>query len=189
MPLRLRMLAPDHSEPLFELINKNIDYLKNWFEWAHNLKSQSDADNFISQSIHKNRHNKSFDAGIWLADELVGVIGFHEINWTHKQVEIGYWISEAHQGKGLVKQSVQAMMTYAFREYSLNRIEILCDTHNLRSRALAEKLGYSFEGIEREGHHFLGRFFDVACYSFLAKEFKASGEEPYVQLARQIRAP
>lgn len=189
MSLRLRMLVPENTTELFSLITQNRPYLERWFEWAHHSKSEADCLEFIQQSIQKHQTNKAFDAGIWLDDSLIGIAGLHEINWTHKHVEIGYWISEKHQGHGYVTQSVQALMTYIFMEYRLNRVEILCATDNLRSRALAERLGFKFEGIEREGYQFLGRFFDVACYSFLAKDFQTSGEESYVQLARQICAP
>ena len=80
-------------------------------------------------------------------------------------------------------------MTYAFLEYKLNRIEILCALDNTRSRSVAEKLEFKFEGIMREDLQFMGRFFDEACYSFLARDFHITGEEPYVQLARQICTP
>ena len=186
MPLRLRMLCLENTHELFSLITQNKLYLERWFEWANHVQSESDVQNFIEHSLQKNKQNKAFDCGIWLDNCLVGVIGLHEINWRHKEVELGYWISEEHQGKGLTKQSILALMTYAFFEYKLNRIRILCVTDNLKSRFLAEKLGFQLEGIERDGYQFLGRFFDVACYSFLARDFHVAGEETYVQLARQI---
>jgi ribosomal-protein-serine acetyltransferase len=80
-------------------------------------------------------------------------------------------------------------MTYAFKEYQLNRIEILCATDNVRSRSVAEKLGFTFEGVMKEDFQFMGRFFDEACYSFLARDFHSTGEEPHAQLAGQICSP
>lgn len=189
MPLRLRMLVPENAPELFHLITENKLYLERWFGWAHDIKSEADCLDFIQQSMQKQKTHRSFDLGIWLDGQLIGMIGFLEINRVHRHAEIGYWIAEKHQGKGIVTQSVQAIMTYAFLEYKLNRIEILCSKDNLRSRALAERLGFKFEGIIREGYQFLGRFFDEACYSFLAKDFQITGEEPYVQLARQICTP
>jgi ribosomal-protein-serine acetyltransferase len=183
------MLVPENATELFLLITENKLYLEHWFGWAHHIKSEADCLDFIQQSIQKQKTNQSFDFGIWLGDQLIGMVGLFAINWNHRHAEIGYWISEKHQGKGLVTQSVQAIMTYAFLEYKLNRIEILCSTDNMRSRALAERLNFKFEGVMREGYQFLGRFFDEACYSFLAKDFQVTGEEPYVQLARQICAP
>lgn len=189
MPLRLRMLCLENTSELFSLINQNKQHLRRWFEWAHEIQTEADTQAFIEESLQKNKLNRAFDSGIWLNNQLIGIVGLHEINWRHKEVEIGYWIGEKHQGQGLTKQAILTMMAYAFFEYKLNRIKILCVTENTRSRCLAEKLGFQFEGIEREGYQFLGRFFDVACYSFLARDFQVVGEETYVQLARQICPP
>jgi len=180
------MLTSENTAELYQLIIKNRAHLQRWFEWANHITTESDCCDFVQESVKKYRTNKAFDAGLYWDDRLVGMIGFHEINWRHKHVEIGYWISDEEQGKGLVSQSVQALMTYAFLEYKLNRVEILCATDNLRSRALAERLAFEFEGIQRAGYQLSGRFFDVACYSLLARDFQPKGDEPYVQLARQI---
>src|SRR3989338_11044263 len=85
MPLRLRMLASADSLPLFNLILQNKDYLQQWFEWAHHVQTQSDIDQFVEQSLKKTIQNRSFDAGIWLEDTLIGMIGFHEINWRSEE--------------------------------------------------------------------------------------------------------
>ncbi len=179
MPLRLRMLGPENIHELFTLINKNRDYLGHWFEWARHIKTESDCQKLLEKPVQ---------TGLWLEDNLIGMVGFYEINWTDRHAELSYWISEEHQGKGYVRLAVQALMTYAFLEFKLNRIEILCVLKNTRSRVLAEKLGFTFEGIKREDYQLGGRFFDEACYSFLARDFHITGEEPYVQLARQIRS-
>ncbi|MEI6805311.1 MAG: GNAT family protein [Myxococcaceae bacterium] len=189
MSLRLRMLGLENTSELFLLIEKNREYLERWFEWTHDIKSEQECLNFIEQCNQKYQSSKAFDLGIWLDDDLIGMIGFYEINWTHRHAEISYWITQEQQGKGYVRQCVQAMMTYAFKEYNLNRIEILCALDNLRSRSVAEKLGFTFEGVKREDFQFMGRFFDEACYSFLARDFHVTGEEPYAQLARQICTP
>lgn len=187
MPLQLRVLVPGNAKELFNLVVKNKSYLQRWFEWAHQVHSEADSLDFLLKSQQENKLNKSFDLGLWVENRLVGVVGFHQINWNHKHVELGCWISEEQQGKGFVKKALQTLMAYAFLEYKLNRVELLCATHNTRIRLLAEKLGFSYEGTQREGYCLQGRFLDVACYSFLARDFHAAGEETYAQFAGQIR--
>lgn len=180
MSLRLRMLTPENSLLLFLLISKNKKHLEPWFEWANHVDSEQDCLEFIENSNQK-------DFGIWVDDALIGVIGFHEINWNHKHAEIGYWIAEDQQHKGYVKLAVKALIAYLLLEFKLNRIEILCAINNKASRGLAEKLGFQFEGIQRDGYHFQDRFSDVACYSLLAREFVMTDQDEFVQIARDIR--
>jgi ribosomal-protein-serine acetyltransferase len=132
---------------------------------------------FIQDSIARYERNRSFDAGIWSGDTLIGVVGYHDINWAHKEVEIGYWIDKTHEGRGHTKRAVKLLITYAFLEYRLNRVQIKCSTENMRSRSLAEKIGFIFEGVEREGLCFRGKFFDVACYSLLSKDYQPNFHE------------
>ena|SRR3989338_4420037 len=171
MSLQLRLLVPKDAHALFSLIKNNKTYLEQWFEWARQLQSESDVVNFISTSIKKRKTNRCVDFGIWLDNSLIGCAGFHKINWDHLSVEIGGWVAEECQQEGIAKESMQALMVHAFLEYKLNRVEGLTRVDNRHARALLENLGFVFEGIQREGQQLGGQFFDVACYSFLARDF------------------
>ncbi|MBH1988537.1 MAG: GNAT family N-acetyltransferase [Myxococcaceae bacterium] len=166
MPLSLRTLTLKDSFTLYHLLLKNKEHLAPWFEWAHDIGSILDCTEFIQQSQNR-------DFGIWNDGTMIGVVGHHAINWRHKHAEIGYWIAQDWQGKGLVQQAASSLIAYLLHQYQLNRIEILCTVHNQRSRKLAEKLGFTYEGIQREGYLFRDRYWDVACYSLLAREFRA----------------
>ena len=179
MSIQLCLLVPENAHELFQLILKNKIYLEQWFEWARQVKSESDILNFISTS-------RCYELGIWVDGSLIGGAGFHEINWDHLSVEIGGWVAEEYQQKGIAKKSMQALMAYAFLEYKLNRVEGLTRVDNQQARALVEDLGFAFEGIQREGQRLGGQFYDVACYSFLARDFHVTGDEACVQLAKQI---
>ncbi len=67
----------------------------------------------------------------------------------------------------------RAMLEYAFRKLQLNRVTILCASGNLRSRAIPERLGFTREGVIREGEWLYDRFVDLIMYSMLAREWDA----------------
>ena len=65
--------------------------------------------------------------------------------------ELGYWIRANHEGRGHITRACRALIDIGFEELGLHRIEIRAGLENARSRAVPERLGFTYEGIEREG--------------------------------------
>jgi RimJ/RimL family protein N-acetyltransferase len=80
-------------------------------------------------------------AGIWYEGRLAGVIGYHALDWENRTTEVGYWLGEEQQGKGLVTAACRALVDHAFGELGLNRVVISCATENKKSCAIPERLG------------------------------------------------
>ena len=53
----------------------------------------------------------------------------------------------------------------------MNRVQLKAGTENVRSRAVAERLGFALEGIERDGELHSRGYIDLAVYSLLKKDF------------------
>ena len=56
----------------------------------------------------------------------------------------------------------------------LDRVQINCNVDNSRSRAIPEKLGFSYEGTLREGELLRGELRDQVVYSLLKREWLAN---------------
>ncbi|HSR22256.1 MAG TPA: GNAT family protein, partial [Candidatus Eisenbacteria bacterium] len=69
-------------------------------------------------------------------------------------------------------RSTRALVTAAFRERGLVRVELRTAVDNMRSRALAERLGFAHEGIQRAAQVFTDRRVDMALYAALAREWR-----------------
>jgi RimJ/RimL family protein N-acetyltransferase len=82
-------------------------------------------------------------------DELVGSSGLHRIDWQSRKFEIGYWVRTSFAKQGYITEAVEAISYFAINELKANRIEIRCDDRNERSARIAERLGFSLEGILR----------------------------------------
>ncbi|BEL02713.1 GNAT family protein [Actinoplanes sichuanensis] len=84
--------------------------------------------------------------------------------------ELGFWIDADVEGRGLVRRAVGAVLGHAFGELGLHRVEMRTLTTNDRSRHLAERLGFTLEGILRGAIRFPDGFRDVAVYALLAED-------------------
>ena len=60
---------------------------------------------------------------------------------------LGYWLDEAHWGKGYMTEAVQAVLNYGFNELQLSLITANCYPHNKRSQQVLERNGFICEGV------------------------------------------
>ena len=101
-------------------------------------------------------------------DAMVGTIGLYRLKPEHYCCEVGYQLSAEHWGKGLMAEALQAVTEHALGPLRFHRTEAITDPRNHRSRALLERCGYMFEGIQRENFFWEGQFKDSAVYARLA---------------------
>jgi ribosomal-protein-serine acetyltransferase len=97
----------------------------------------------------------------------------HPIDWAERKVEIGYWLGESFQGKGLMTKACKTLITYAFAELGLNKVEIHCATENIRSCAIPKRLGFTQEGILRDAEWLYDHFVNLVVYGMLAREWQS----------------
>ena len=60
--------------------------------------------------------------------------------------EVGYWIRTSQVGNGYAIEALAMLEAYAFKELGVKRLEIRTAVDNMKSRAVAERSGYSQEG-------------------------------------------
>jgi ribosomal-protein-serine acetyltransferase len=169
--LSLSLLEERHADALFALTERNREHLQRWLPWVDAIVVTEDTREFIRHSLEQFAHGDGFQAGIWLRGQLVGAIGFHRINRRNRYTEIGYWLDANAQGLGVMTRACRAMVTYAFTELALNRVEIRCATANARSCAIPERLGFTREGVVRQVEWLDGAPVDHVVYGMLAADW------------------
>lgn len=168
----LRLHQDRHAEELFALVDRNREYLREWLPWLDSTITVEDEQAFIKASLEAFARGQLLPLGIWHQGKLAGTIGLVGIDAVGRKGEIGYWISEDQQGKGLITRACSAVLSYGFDELGLNRIIIRAAVENSRSRAVPERLGFTYEGTERQSEWHYDHFKDVAVYSMLADEWR-----------------
>jgi len=169
--IELRLHEEQYAEEYFTLIERNRAYLQEWMSWAADAGSLAETKAYMKQTLLQFANQEELQLGIWYQNRLVGCIGYPHLDWANRKVETGYWIDASMQGKGLVTKVCRALVTYAFDQYRLNKVEILCNTGNTRSRAIPERLGFIQEGIIRQGERFHDHYNDLVVYGMLASEW------------------
>lgn len=170
--IEIRMLEEIDAETIFALVDRNREHLRQWLIWVDRSNSPEVTRQFIKESKQQYENKEAMSAGIWFHGQLAGAIGVVRYDWYNRKMEIGYWISSDQQGKGIITRSVSALITDAFDNLGLNRVEIQCATGNVRSRAIPERLDFKQDGIMREASVLSGGFVDKVIYSMLASEWK-----------------
>jgi ribosomal-protein-serine acetyltransferase len=107
---------------------------------------------------------------VTVQDRIVGVAGFNSVDPANRVGSIGYWLSERHQGQGLMTRAVRALVALGFDELELNRIEIQVAKANARSRTIPIRLGFRFEGVRSQAERFRDRYVDLEVYALLARD-------------------
>lgn len=171
--ITLEKLALGHAQTLFNLTNANREYLREWLPWLDSIKSCSDTQKFIESTIEASSAGGAPNFAIIYEGAMCGVAGFHKINHQHKVGSIGYWLSEKYVGNGIMTASVKALLNIGFGEFNLNKIEIHCAEGNTKSRAIPERLGFTYEATLRQCEWLYSKYVNHAIYSMLASEYNA----------------
>lgn len=171
--IELRLFEERHAAATFALVNQDRAYLRPWLAWVDSTETEEDTLAFIRSSREQFAAGNGFAAGIWSEGAFAGSIGMHNVNKMFHKAEIGYWIGEAFQGKGIVTACARAMVDHILGELDFHRVEIHCAVSNGKSAAVARRLGFQLEGTLREANLAAGRYHDVHIFGMLKQEWNA----------------
>jgi RimJ/RimL family protein N-acetyltransferase len=124
------------------LIDANRDHLRAWMPWAMNEPSPIDV---LAKRIEgfraAVRDGTDFGVGIHLGDEAIGGAGLHR-RGAPDTLEIGYWMSVPHIGRGYASEAAMALTRLAFSMAHVEHVQIRCDPRNAASASVPRKLGF-----------------------------------------------
>lgn len=82
--------------------------------------------------------------------QLVGGVTLSQVRRGAAQTgTIGYWVGEPFQRGGYTTDAARAVVSFAFEELALHRVEAACQPENAASRRVLAKAGFSEEGLAR----------------------------------------
>ena len=107
-------------------------------------------------------------------NQCIGVVSFLNIVAPMRSLEVGnIWYSPIVHRTKINTETIFLMLSEAFDTLDYRRVEWKCDALNVRSRAAALRLGFSFEGIFRQHYIIKGRNRDTAWFAMLDSDWPA----------------
>jgi len=168
--LEIRTLEPEDAQGLFELIDAERERLRPWMPWADTTRDPDDVRAFIERV----RADGDLDAlGVHADGALVGGIALR-VEDAGVDGELGCWIAASHEGRWIPARACRAMIAHAFGELGLHRITALVAIDNRSSHGLVDWLGFTREGVVREGHRSDAGFHDLVLYGLLEQEWRST---------------
>ena len=174
----LRALEDADGDELFALIDANRAHLAAWMPFVGQTRGTADSLAFIRAARRQYEENRGLQLAVVQGEQIIGVAGFHAIDWTRRSTSIGYWLAADRQGAGTMTTAVSALLNHAFDRWELARVEIRAGVANQRSRAIPERLGFREEGVVRSAERIGTRVIDHVIYVMTAREWELAGRWP-----------
>jgi ribosomal-protein-alanine N-acetyltransferase len=103
-------------------------------------------------------------------DKLVGCLWTKRTDWGGKVTEISYAIAGEARGFGVAPEAVDALAIALILEHGFQRIELRVAPGNTASRRVAEKAGFTYEGLLRNAGYVHSGRVDLEVWSFVAAD-------------------
>jgi ribosomal-protein-serine acetyltransferase len=170
----LRPVTLRDADALFDVTVANRAHLAPWMPWARDLRHPGQTREWIRTVQRQQAEGNGFSCLVVDDGRIAGTVSLNRVDHVNGATAIGYWLTEAAQGRGTMTAAVRALVGHAFGTMGLHRVVIEAAPDNVRSRAIPERLGFTEEGVLREVERVGDRWLDHVVYGLLAAEWRAA---------------
>jgi RimJ/RimL family protein N-acetyltransferase len=103
---------------------------------------------------------------------VLGGASLNNVNLEQGRAAIGYWLAPHARGRGAATHAVRLISRWAFEELQLARLDLTCGPDNRASQGVAERCGFTREGVLRSHIPFKGTRRDTVVFSLLPGELR-----------------
>ncbi|OCT12286.1 alanine acetyltransferase [Paenibacillus pectinilyticus] len=172
----IRFIGKDDTEDLLALTQRNRTHFEQVSpKRDESYYSQDFHEKMIEGWIKQREEDKRYVFGIFLkeSDQLIGDISIFDIKRGPVQnCTLGYGLDQEHNGKGYMTEAIQLLLTFAFEEAKLQRVEAGVMPRNIGSIRVLEKAGFQREGLARKLLEINGTREDHVIFAMLAEDMK-----------------
>lgn len=181
--LRLLPARTSDAAELSSLVAANMDHLGVFMPKVVGLNTLEAAQSYLHSVVESNGDGELLEWHIFDNDTLCGAIRLNHIEPENRKLSIGYYIGAGFQGRGLATSSIRAVLRFVFEQLQFNRVQLKCASTNVASQRVAERLGFSWEGLLRQAELIDGQYVDHYVYGLLRSEFEAAAPIPLTRAA------
>jgi len=173
--VKLRELCRKDVKRIPKLLTQEVSYyLKQTIPNPYKIE---DAIRFIAESHRSFKSRKGFIFGIdfretgdEFSSSLVGIISVDNINKINRNAEVGYWIGKEYWDRGIVTESLELVIDYAFHILDLHKLYAFVFAQNIASIHVLEKCSFRKEGQQCEQRYKHGKFHNILLYGIIKNE-------------------
>lgn len=142
--LALREPALDHAG--HRMVERNRKRLAEVAGWARAAGSPERTEAFSALSMRRYAAGEAIVAWIIEHGQVMGGV---DVTLAADAAEIGYWLDEAAQHRGLASRAVTRLVDHVVLRRGARRVVMRIQPWNTASRAVAQRLGFAREGLLR----------------------------------------
>ncbi|HAN21820.1 MAG TPA: GNAT family N-acetyltransferase [Clostridiales bacterium] len=168
--LILKKIELDNANDMYAYAS--LDQVTRYLLWTPHLNIE-ETKGYIEYLQKQYRKGNYADWGLNCKSDgvFIGTCGFADMDFTNNKGELGYVLSPSYQGKGYMKEAVEAILRLAFTQLDLNRVELRIMDGNTASMKFAVSMGFKLEGVTRKSLFLRGEYKTLHHYSILNEEF------------------
>jgi len=112
------------------------------------------------------------------SEQVVGGIGLTNVRRGVAQMgSMGYWVGRPFARRGYTSEAARLMLSFAFGQLGLHRVEAACLPSNQASSGVLEKVGFTKEGYARAYLRINDKWADHVLYAILRDDWAAGLHE------------
>lgn len=161
---------------LDDAIRASLPDLNQWLPWARMDYASGDTSAFIRDSVQAWKEDRAWDYSIRLLEDPgrhVGNVSLWTVSKLGKIAEIGYWVRSDETSRGICTEAVDRLLGEAFGSMGYHKVVLRIAVGNEASDRVADKLGFTKEGVLREELLIRGNWVDHSLWSLLDREYRA----------------
>ena len=172
----LRAYELDDADLFAAVVRESVETVGRWMGWCHADFNSDHARDWFTACDKAREEGSAYEFGIFSEDgkNLLGGAGLNMISKLHNYCNLGYWVRQSCQGRGIASKSAGLLVDAGFRELGFNRMEIVVAEGNLASIAVAKKLNAQLECMARNRLMVGGVPVAAAVHSLLPQDWQAS---------------
>jgi ribosomal-protein-serine acetyltransferase len=149
--LVFRSYTLDDAPAYLAAVLESVEIVGRWMPWCHKGYSLGEAVQWFADCDASRAAETAFEFGIFEEESgvFLGGAGLNQICWQNSFCNLGYWVRQTQQRKGIASRSVRALADHAFRVVGLQRVEIVVALGNDASEGVARKCAALEEGVAR----------------------------------------
>ena len=145
-----------------------------WLDMVPQPYTEADARAYITGSLQAWRDGSAAPFAVTEAstEALLGSIGVQILSPANQTAEVGYWTRAEARGRGVTTRALVLVSRWALALPHVERLQLRADLQNVASQRVAEKAGFTREGVLRSAHFSprQKRRLDWVMYSLLPGE-------------------